>query len=113
MIRNLYLSSCGIFENFALSLVVNAIFCRKLLYFCFTFYIDDSSSGLALETSRFEKACSICYLAQLFIHIGFPLFSDYGILSKLTIKLWRMKCGNGCHDCWSYKVIKFAFEHSL
>ena len=20
---------------------------------------------------------------------------------------------NGCHDCWSYKAIKFAFEYKL
>ena len=53
MIRNLYLSSYGILEIFALTLVVNADFYRKLL-FCLC-YIYGSLSGLALETSRFDK----------------------------------------------------------
>ena len=53
MIRNLYLSSCGILEIFTLTLVVNANFYLNVL-----FYINGSLFGLALETSRFDKGCN-------------------------------------------------------
>ena len=46
-----------------------------------------------------------------------PIFRLWNILKTNTRAMahdiWKVKLMVGCHDCWSYNAIKFAFETKL